>query len=44
LSYSRAYPELMSLSLDAISREWDLDVVQTILRLAAADGQVCVEI
>jgi N-acyl-D-amino-acid deacylase len=39
LSYSRAHPELMSLSLDAISREWDLDVVRTILRLAAADGK-----
>ena len=39
LSYSRANPELMSLSLDAIAREWGLDIVRTILRLAAADGK-----
>ena len=39
LSYSRAHPELMSLSLDTIAREWDLDIVRTILKLAAADGK-----
>ena len=39
LSYSRAHPELMSLSLDAISREWGMDIVRTILKLAADDGR-----
>ena len=39
LSYSRAHPELMSLSLDAISREWGMDIVRTILKLAADDGK-----
>ena len=39
LSYSRAHPELMSLSLDAISRDWGMDIVRTILKLAADDGR-----
>ena len=39
LSYSRAHPELISLSLDAISRQWDMDIVRTILKLAADDGK-----
>ena len=39
LSYSRAHPELTSLSLDAVSREWGMDIVSTILKLAADDGK-----
>ena len=39
LSYSRSYPEFMSMSLDSISKDWGIDIVQTILKLAAADGK-----
>ena len=37
LSRSVAYPELVGDSLDAIARNWGLDHVPTIFRLAAAD-------
>jgi N-acyl-D-amino-acid deacylase len=39
LSYSRSYPEFISMSLDEISKTWDIDIVQTILNLAVADGK-----
>ena len=39
LSHSNAYPELVGESLEAISKEWELGDIQTIFRLAEADGK-----
>lgn len=39
LSTSNAFPNLIGRSLESIAREWEMDQIQTILRLAAADGK-----
>ncbi len=39
LSYSRVHPELVGLSLESVAQEWGMDVVPTILKLAADDGR-----
>lgn len=39
MAYSRSHPEMIGHSLEAISDEWGMDIVPTILKLALDDGK-----
>lgn len=39
LSYSRSYPGFVGMSLEEISKTWGIGIVETILKLSAADGK-----